>query len=175
MMLYQLVGEGTHCPSSFCNRAVDQLTNELEVRLTKKKGMRNTHFLWKRLVLTNVAYGTTRRNIGGCLQELDEDTIVVYLQDPQELQDFSWRRSDLIDTGDTDDEVHLELCRYVEVAGRACCAFEADLLLPFLKVLLRVGLRTLEDDLARGLRVLQNRVSRLYETKKRIQQIKQKF
>ncbi len=97
------------------------------------------------------------------------------MQKPQELQDFSWLRGDLIDTADTDDEVNLGLGGDVEVASSACCAFEADLLLLLVKVFLRVGLGTLEDDFARGLCVLQNIVSRLQETRMAIGQEEKVF
>ncbi len=45
----------------------------------------------------------------GCLRDFDEDTIID-LKKPQELQDFSWLRGDLVDTLDMDDKVDLGLC-----------------------------------------------------------------
>lgn len=52
---------------------------------------------------------------------------------------------------DTDDEVDLGLCGDVEVASRTSSTLQANLLLLLGKVLLHVGLRALEDDLALGL------------------------
>ncbi len=51
----------------------------------------------------------------------------------------------------TDNEVDLGLCGDVEVASRTSSPLQADLLLLLRKVLLHIGLRALEDDLALGL------------------------
>ena len=47
---------------------------------------------------------------------------------------------------DTDNKVHLRLCRDVEVAGSTRRPLQADLLLLRVKVLLHIGLCALEDD-----------------------------
>lgn len=57
---------------------------------------------------------------------------------------------------DTDNEVHLSLCGDVEVARRAGCPLQTDLLLLSRYVLLHILLRALEDDLALGLGRLRN-------------------
>ena len=58
---------------------------------------------------------------------------------------------------DTDNEVHLSLCGDVEVARRAGCPLQTDLLLLGRYVLLHILLRALEDDLALGLGRLRNK------------------
>ena len=56
-----------------------------------------------------------------------------------------------------DDEVNLRLSRDVEVTRSTGCPLQADLLLLRGKVLLHVGLRALENNLALGLSSLDSR------------------
>ena len=60
---------------------------------------------------------------------------------------------------DTDDEVDLRLGRDVEVASSTRSPLQTDLLLLRGKVLLHIGFRALEDDLALGLSSLNTRTT----------------
>ena len=102
----------------------------------------------------------------GRLRDLNKHA-VVDLEEAEELEDFAGLGSDLVDTSNTDNEVHLWLGGNVEVTSGTCSPLEANLLLLLRKVLLRVGFGALEDDLALGLSVLQSRlVSTRFESER---------
>jgi hypothetical protein len=134
-----IVGEGDALLVDLAVSAlVDQLTDGLQVRFT----------------IGDVRLNKAKHLLSGA-SSLDEDTIVD-LEQAEKLQDLAGFGSNLVDTPNADNEVHLGLSRDVKVASRAGSALEADLLLLLVQVLLDIGLGALEDDLSLSFGSLEN-------------------
>ena len=117
--------------------------------------------------ISDVRLDETEHLLSG-LGHLHKHTIVD-LKETKELKDFAGLGCDVVDTiltfepcpmetvqidnspPDADNEINLRLRRDVEISRGARSPLQTDLLLLLRKVLLHVGLRALEDNLALGL------------------------
>jgi len=132
---------------------VDQLADGLEVRFT----------------ICDIGFNKTQHLLSSPCG-LDENAIVD-LQKSQQLQDFSGFGGNLVDTSDTDDEIHFWLSGNIEITSSPCNSLQADLF-PFLcQIFLHIRLSTLENDFSLCFCSLDNKVSRIAHPKYRTPKI----